>query len=135
MPNFQRFERHLRRPLSQPVVSLQRKGQFSLNRAAYEALGHPQAVALLFDPDARIVGIQATGQDDLNGFRVRRGNPRAEHYVFAAKSFADYYGISLEETRRYPAELLDGTLTIRLEQEPAAMEAGVANARHVGSIA
>ncbi|HSH78953.1 MAG TPA: hypothetical protein VLA19_10525 [Herpetosiphonaceae bacterium] len=44
------------------------------------------------------------------------------HYVVAIKGFADYYGIPIEETRRYMAEPIGDILAVRLEQQPGAAD-------------
>ncbi len=132
MPNFQRYERQFGRRLPEPLVSLQRNGVLALNLAAYEALGRPEAIALLFDPDERIIGLQPTTPEDLHAFTVRK-NPRAQHYALAMKSFADHYGIALGETRRYRAEPMDGLLAVRLEQQPADGDQAPANNGHTAT--
>jgi hypothetical protein len=45
-------------------VSVRAGGTIGLNRAAYQMLGRPEAVLLLFDPKRRRIGLKPTTRDD-----------------------------------------------------------------------
>ncbi len=99
MPNFETFTRRAAPVASTPLVTIQKRGTFSLNRAAYELLGSPEAVELLYDRDERVMGIRAVDPDTRHAYPMRK-QPSSYSYLFAGQAFAKYYGIPIGETRR-----------------------------------
>lgn len=99
--------------VKQPLVSLQRKGVFTLNRAAFVALGEPEAVQLLFDPGERVVGFRAADPGEANSYAVRVTEPSGS-YAVSGVAFVKHYEIPLDVARRWPARLEDGVLFFAL---------------------
>ncbi len=116
MPQFEVFNRNVRPTRSDPLVAIQTKGAFSLNQAAFEALGEPEAVLLLMDRESRIMAFRAATLKDANSYRVR-SVPRGKTYMVAGKAFCDRYEIPMERTRSYTAEKSDDLLTVDLKQQ------------------
>lgn len=112
MPNFETFKKGASPREKRSFVTLQRTGPVSLNLAAYEALGRPEAIELLFDPAERIVGLRPSGRDNRNAYPVRPVG-RAT-FVVAGRAFMKYYGIEVKQGRRFPARILDGVLAFEL---------------------
>ena len=119
-PNYEEFtRRRIHSVHNQPLITLQKGGrEFTLNRAAHEALGKPAAVVLLYDRDAKIIGFRPSDGSPLHAYPLRRAN-RAECYHVAGKSFCDYDGIEAETTQRFRAEMRGGVLGISLNQQAA----------------
>jgi len=116
MPAFEDFDyKGVSKDDKRPAVSLQTRGAFMFNRAAYEMLNKPKAVKIKFALKERIVGFQAVAEDERGAFTVRKIN-NAESYNVAAKSFANYYDIDLSETRRYSITMYGDVLAIRLDE-------------------
>jgi hypothetical protein len=91
---------------AQPFVTIQSKGPLSLNRAAFEALERPEAVALLYDPEERIVGLEKVAPDSLDAYPVR---PQAgNNWLVAGQAFTKFYRIDTSIARRYKAQLMEG---------------------------
>lgn len=104
-------------PISNKVmrVSLHKKGNFSLNKAAYEALGSPQAVTLLFDREKKVVGFKPVEPEVRHAYRVRSQN-NSQSYLIGAISFCKYYDIDASKTRMFEPELSDGLLVLELDK-------------------
>lgn len=117
MPTFEVFDAQSAPRVKQPLVSLQRKGAFTLNRAAFVALGEPKAVQLLFDPHERIIGFRTADPGEPNTYAVRVTEP-AGPYAISGISFVKHYEIPVDVARRWPATFADGVLFFALD-DPA----------------
>ncbi len=117
-----------------PTVSLQKKGVISLNPAAYEAIGSPKAVELLYAPKARVIGIRAADPDLTHSYpaRVPKGG---QTRLIAAVAFFNHYGIAVEKIRRYPATMVGDVLAIDLNQREEGTEDGAGARKHDGQLA
>ncbi|MGI8854644.1 MAG: hypothetical protein ACR2JW_02745 [Thermomicrobiales bacterium] len=96
-----------------PFISLQLRGTFQVNRAAYEKLGRPNAVKLLYDRTKRVVGFIATDLGERGAFKVRKSG-NAESYQVAAKSLINNFDLDVQETQRYEARMYGDVLGIDL---------------------
>jgi hypothetical protein len=82
------------------MFTLQTRGLISLNQAAFEALGKPAAVALLYDADQGVVALRTVEKNYQNAYTVRKqGGSRS--YLVAAQGFTTYYKLPTEVSRRY----------------------------------
>ena len=90
-----------------------RAGTISLNAAAYEALGSPDAVELLFARKDRITGIRAADPNPPHTYptRIQKGGTAR---VVSASSFFSHYSISLKASERHPAMLIGDLLQVDL---------------------
>ena len=122
MPTFEVFDPQEAPRVKQPLVSLQRKGTFTLNRAAYLALGEPAAVELLYDADERMIGFRSADPTKRTAYAVRTTDP-AGSYAVAGLAFVKHYEIDTTAARRWPARIEDGVLCMRLD-DPAAQVVG-----------
>jgi hypothetical protein len=104
-------------PISDKVmrVSLHKKGNFSLNKAAFEALGNPKAVTLLFDKEKKVVGLRPVNPEVRHAYSVRTQNNSKSHLI-GAISFCKYYDIDASKTRVFEPELVEGDLVFELEK-------------------
>jgi hypothetical protein len=102
MPNFTEFPREAPRAnRDAPMFTLQTRGLVSLNHAAFQALGEPMAVALLYDADEGIVGMRKVPKTHQNAYAVRK-QARSQSYLVGAQAFTAYYKISTQRARRFP---------------------------------
>ena len=90
----------------EPLVTLQMKGLLGFNPAAYELLGRPDAVELMFDKLNGSIGIKAVQADSPHAVTVRRANSSDSRAVSAA-TFCVYYGIRYENSLRFRNIRLD----------------------------
>ncbi len=115
MPTFEVFNRRTAPSTTQPLVTIQKRGTMSLNRSAFEALGEPDAVELLYDREERLLGFRPVDPAVPHAYRPRKqGN--AANYILAGQAFTQYYGVETGTARRYRAKLLDDVLVVDLKQ-------------------
>jgi hypothetical protein len=117
MRKFEKFRRVKVTAGDAPIVAIHQRGIFAMNQLAFEALGEPVAVELLFDRNNQVIGLKAAERDDPDSYVVRH-HTKYSHQV-EGRSFLSYYGIPKEATgRRYKAELIDRILEVDLKQDP-----------------
>lgn len=78
-------------------VTLGPKKVIMLNRIAYEALGTPQAVELMFDETQKIIGLKPAELRRANAFplKVKKGS---QHRLIFAGAFCTHFGIRVDRT-------------------------------------
>jgi hypothetical protein len=119
MANFETFHRSMLTLARDPAVTVHKDRFLSLNGSAFVALGSPDAVELLFDRDARTIGLEPTEATRPGCSFIRRASPSPNGpFLISAMAFMRYYGICPIRTLRWPADLVDGMLCIHLD-EPA----------------
>jgi len=86
-----------------------------LSRKAYEALGKPSNVVMLWDGETDTVGIRPVPPRTLNAFKLYDSG-RSSAYRFHALRFLTKYEIKLNYTVRFPtAAIEDGVLLLELK--------------------
>lgn len=110
-------ERNARKVIPEPLVTLHRTGGFALNRAAYEALGKPERIELLYDREERIIGFRLDEDAQAHTYPVSQAND-SQYYTFSGHAFRNYYDLGERDTGRFRARLIDGILTVDLKEEP-----------------
>ena len=117
MPNFETFTRkHRPAPAGDPTVTITARHQVALNRAAVEAIHSPDAVELLYDRTARIVGIRAATDPEGATAHALRAAGASDGRRFSAKQFLTHFGVTVDQSLRWPAYMADGILCIDLSQ-------------------
>lgn len=118
MPNFEVFTRRLIPLVKQPAVTVQRRGNISINRAAFVAMGEPEAVELLYDATEQIIGLRGVPRTTDHAYPMRaQGGKDDGPYLVAGMAFTKYYGIDTSTSKRWPAAMEGGVLCIDLKQE------------------
>jgi hypothetical protein len=102
---------------SRPAVTVLKRGAISFNQAAYGALGEPQAVQLLFNPGARVIGLRPVDPDHPSAHVVRQ-QKQTRSFLVAAKGFLHHYGIPFDVSQRYRGELRGNMLVFDLTKPP-----------------
>ena len=115
MPDFEVFQRRSAPVVNQPLVTIQARGTMSFNRAAFEALGEPAAVELLYDRAERLMGFRPVDPAAPHAYQPRKQG-RTANYIVAGTAFTQYFGIETGAARRYPAAMLEGALVVDLKQ-------------------
>lgn len=99
-------------------ATFQKRGLLTLNRAAFQALGEPEAVELLFNRDTRSMGIRPTGMGHSWSYKLRR-EERSGMFKLSIAAFRRHYGLpEVTVAMRYRATQRDDMLVIDLNQEP-----------------
>lgn len=113
---FVKYRRRRGNPVSAlAFVTVQQLGRFSMNQLAFELLGRPERVELLFDPEEHRIGFRPTTPDDVDSYRVRK-IPTSNSYIVSGESFLPSIGHRPDVTRRYQAELVGDVLAIDLRE-------------------
>ncbi|MBV9193763.1 MAG: hypothetical protein JO168_06415 [Solirubrobacterales bacterium] len=107
---FETFTRQ-RRSGRQPFVTIQKKGVISLNKASFDALQGPEFVELLYDADARLVGLRKADSSVEHAYQVRAPVENHATWLISGSAFVSYYEIDTSTSVRRPARL-DGELLI-----------------------
>ncbi len=89
-------------------------GTMIISRNAYEALGRPTHVVMLWDSETDTVGIRPVPLRTLNAFKLYDSR-RSGAYRFHALRFLVRYEVQLDYTVRFPtATIEDGVLLLEL---------------------
>jgi len=102
-----------------PFISLQIRGSFQINQAAFELMGKPNEVRILYNREKRMVGFQLAKAGERAAYRVRKAQ-NAFTYSVAAQAFVNHYDIELTETRRYLAKKHGDVVAIDLNAPESA---------------
>ncbi len=121
--SFEAFKRQ-RAPLTgDPAITIQKRGNFWLNPAAYSALGEPQAVELLYDKERNLVALRKAPEDSEYAYVVRPlGGQRKQRqtgntsWLISGMAFTAYYGIDTGIARRWTCRLDDDLLVLDLNE-------------------
>jgi|SRR5260370_38443004 len=114
MDEFEVFDKYHSRSVKEIFVTIQRRGNFSLNRAAFQALGSPQFIELLFNRAKHLIGFRPT--DSANGRAIPiRKQGSSDSYMIAGLTFTKEYEIDTSVARRYTAKMQDHMLVVDLK--------------------
>lgn len=98
MGKFELFtERSLKR-IAGPAATVQARGAFSLNPAAWERLGKPESVLLYFDAEDKRVGIRAASEGEPYAYPVRGNGRLGISRLISAKTFMNANNIDTGKT-------------------------------------
>ncbi|MEJ1815949.1 hypothetical protein [Clavibacter michiganensis] len=102
-----------------PSVTIQRRGLFSINRAAWEMLGNTEAVELLWDADEKIIGFRPSDIANVNAYPVRPQATGAKAdrgpLLIAGSLFTKFIGLDTEEAHRWIPYMDDDVMCIDLK--------------------
>jgi hypothetical protein len=118
--DFERFDQRHIAIAGSPFVTIQKGGRvMTINRPAYEMLGSPEAVELLYNKKNRVVGIREVSKKEPYAFPLRaqgRKGREPSNYLVAVQAFTKHYNIDTSIAMRYPAEMQEDILTISLNR-------------------
>jgi hypothetical protein len=107
MTDFEVFARTHARQARGPTLTVTVRGTLNLNAAAWELLGRPETVELLYARDERTIGLRPVGQDEPTAYLARPiGDGRTR--MVSARSFCEWIGADLSAARRYRFAMIDG---------------------------
>lgn len=115
---FETFQRPTAPASGEPFVTIQARGNLGLNVAAYEALGEPQSVALLFNKAQNSFGLRAVDPHAPEAYPVSRQGT-ANSWTVSGRAFLKEYGVPVGEARRYRAKSVGDILAVDLNEAPA----------------
>ena len=113
---FEEFDKRAATASKSPFVTIQRKGPFSFNKAAYELMGKPEAVTLLYDNEEKLIGFKPVPISNPRAFPMRPQQNEVT-FVVTGQAFTKHYNIDTSTARRYAVEMRDGLLVLDLKSE------------------
>ncbi len=114
---FEVFDKRASTSSKIPMVTIQMRGHFSLNKAAYDAMGQPDHVELLYDRQEKLIGFRPTEASNPRAYPVKPQGTRSTGRQVAGQAFAKYYDLDVSTARRYSVEMKDGILVLDLKNE------------------
>jgi hypothetical protein len=118
--DFERFDKRHIAIAGSPFATIQQGGRvMTINRVAYEMLGGPQAVELLYSKQNRVIGVRQVSPKEPYAFPLRgqgRRGKEPSNYLVAIQAFTKHYGIDTSVAMRYPVEMQEDILTIPLDR-------------------
>ncbi len=112
---FEVFDKKSATSSKTPMVTIQKGGPFSLNKAAYDAMGAPEYVELLYDRDEKLIGFRPASLDNPRAYQVTTQGTRSTGRQVPGRAFAKFYDLDVTVARRYPVEMRDGILVLDLK--------------------
>lgn len=114
------FEKHNKQAVrgsDLPFVTIQATGALLMNRKAVLDLGDPRYVALLYDAEEELIGLQPTRPEDPMAYKVTpMGYDKGEGGV-SARGLLKRHGVDYSVARRYPVEMRSGVLVLDPKKE------------------
>jgi hypothetical protein len=100
-------------------VTINKRGNFFLNRTTLEALGEPDAVVMMYDKRRSTIGIKRAPLDRENAYRLRpKENKRSTAKMLYAANFCRFHHIRPDETLRFTGAEVnkDGILILSMHE-------------------
>lgn len=122
--DFEVYKRNRAPADNRPAVTVMQRGQLSINDVAFEMLGMPEALELLYSRTKRVVGVRPVDRDEPHAYvpRTRSAKYRGHGpYVVSGAAFFRYFGIEVKQTARYTATMRDDALIIELMEHSDAI--------------
>ncbi len=123
LKSMERWDRRSAPRSADPLVTIQKDGLFSLNQAAFKAIGEPAKVEIFYDRESSIIAFAPTTEKNPVGYPPRK-QPTGANWYIAGQKFTKHYGIDTTVARRYLAEVRDHILFINLKG-PSTIATGV----------
>mgnify|MGYP000880790191 FL=1 len=136
LEGFETFVKGVSTRSRKPTVTLQRRGVMSFNPAAYEALGSPEGVELLFNAARKMIAVRPVKPEEVSHavlFRGVGGKSASKNgaMLLAAISFCQTFEIDTSESVRRDVEVTDGVLFVDLN-DPGVVIRGNRSAKKDG---
>jgi hypothetical protein len=110
------FDRKSQPKTNAPRVTLQAAGTFSMNEAAFEALGRPAQVEMLYHEGEQLVGFRPAGEESAHSYPIKP-QQNARTFQTGGRAFCSAFGIETGTARRFAAKVESGLLVIDLKDE------------------
>lgn len=110
---FEVFDKRMAPLAKAPSVTIQKRGIFSINKAAHKLIGEPESVELLFDKDAQIIAMRRSNESHAYVIRPQTAR-EAGQVILSATAFTQYFDIDTSVSRRFKPYVQDEMLCIDL---------------------
>ncbi|MGR0320420.1 hypothetical protein [Agromyces sp. ZXT2-3] len=110
---FEVFDKRMAPLAKAPSVTIQKRGIFSINKAAHKLIGEAESVELLFDREENIIALRPS--QEPHAYQIRPASNRdTGQMIMSATAFTQYYDIDTTVSRRYKPIERDGMLWVDL---------------------
>lgn len=110
---FEVFDKRMTPRDTEPSVTIQKRGIFSISRAAHKLIGDASSVELLYDPDREIIAMRPSNASHAYTLRAQSSRAMGQ-MILSATAFTQYYKIDTSVSRRWKPYEEDGMLCIDL---------------------
>jgi hypothetical protein len=94
-------------------VSIKRDCKMYFNKKAFEALGAPDGVALMYDSREKLIGVRASPLNRRETFLLRKKNRKETGWTINALNFCRRHDIDPGETLAFTnVEIIDGPILL-----------------------
>jgi hypothetical protein len=114
MPNWETFTKRGSTTATEATLTIHKAGALAMSRPAFDFLGGPEWVELLYDPDEKVMGIRGVPEGTPHAYPVRHTETNAGQWLVSGLAFTKYYGIDTSVTRRYRAYVDGDVLCVDL---------------------
>ena len=97
---FEVFDKRMAPLAKAPSVTIQKRGIFSINKAAHKLIGEPESVELLFDKDAEVIAMRRSNESHAYVIRPQTARD-AGQVILSATAFTQYFDIDTSVSRRF----------------------------------
>lgn len=112
---FEVFDKRMAPLAKAPSVTIQKRGIFSMNKAAHDLINGAQTVELLFDRERNVIALRPTDEASSHAYTIRSGSKRdSGQAILSATAFTQYYNIDTTDSRRWKPYQEEGMLCIDL---------------------
>ena len=112
---FEVFDRRNAPLAKAPSITIQKRGIFSINKAAHKMIDEVETVELLFDKENQIIGLRPV-EVSPHAYAIRPQSAReASQAILSATAFTQFYEIDTTVSRRWEPYVEDGILCIDLK--------------------
>jgi hypothetical protein len=97
-------------------VTINSEGKIFFNRKAFESLGSPDGVSLMYDRRRSTIGVTAAKLNEQGAYRLRQKQRKFTGHIISARNFCKRFNIFPDETLAFPAADVnnDGILILDL---------------------
>lgn len=110
---FEVFDKRMAPLAKAPSVTIQKRGIFSINRAAHKLIGEPETVELLFDREDNLIAMRPSSESHAYAIRPQTSRDTGQ-VILSATAFTQFYDIDTVVSRRFKPFEQDGMLCIDL---------------------
>jgi hypothetical protein len=108
------FDKRRMPTIPEPLVTLQKGGNFSYNQAAHQGLGEPEVLEFFYNERERKIGFKKGDPAAPHVYPVRKQR-NSSNYQFSGAAFTKSFGIKTNATLRFKAEKQGDMLVIDLD--------------------
>ncbi len=112
---FEVFDKRTATSSKTPMVTIQKAGQFSMNKAAHDAMGAPEYVELLYDSDEKLIGFRPASSDNPRAYAITQQGKNTTGKQIPGRAFAKFYDLDVSVARRYPVAMRERVLVLDLK--------------------